>query len=1163
MGLKLTKEQASAVKARPTVLVSAAAGSGKTAVLVERVIRLIADTKNPIDIDKLLLVTFTNAAAAEMRTRIEKRLYEEGLKQPNNRHIIRQQILIESAKIQTIDSFCIDLVRKNFNFLGVSPDFKIIDPNSAKTILEETALEIIGEQLESGDTDFVLLADSLGGEHGVSTISDVLLSLYDNVRTMPFGEKWLEKSAEMYEANVEDTNWFKDSFSNAETVLKNCRGLIDNAIFEMSNDDIVFKACLDIFSQAGDEISLALKNASEQKWDQMVAFCKSFKIAAFGNKITKSENATLKTMLSEIRTNIIKTIEQLSKSFYDSLDSIKQVHIAGKSAISKLVEITIELIRRTALKMNEMNVLTFEAVENLTVSLLCEYNDGEIIRSELSRKICNDFQEVLVDEYQDTNTLQDRLLFAVSDDGKKLFMVGDVKQSIYGFRFANPENFLNYKNNMPAYDGDSNPSGKIVLDSNFRSRAEICDFVNFVFKLLFNKDISGMNYEIEDELKPRADFPESNDSAVELNMIECDGDDVKTEKEAIVIAEYILKNIGKEIVIDTKNNKMRSAKFSDFAILVRSLSEKSNVFVDVFSRYGIPVSVENSEFIKTAEIQLILSILKAIENPTNDVALLAMASSPIFGIDFDKIAAVRAKNKSGNLYSCFVAAADEGDEVLEGFLNQLKLFQRLSITMPLSEFIDEIYFRTSLIEIMSVAGESGRRRENLLQFKEIVFKFEQTSGFGLSGFIRHLERLAKNNSVKIPVHSEGCVRIMSIHASKGLQFPICIISSCSSQFNKKDLIKRLLVSEKYGLGLKIKSNKSDTTTIARQMIEVATRQKLIAEELRLLYVAMTRAVDKLVMFACDKNINKKLTNCAAKFDSGVFRNSRLDGFTVMNAGAYSDWIFSVAMLHKNGKALCDLIGIEHFPLDKTRSEITIGFCEPMGIESTESGPEVKKIEVEKALVDRLRTVADYEYKWSGLLNISAKTSVTEILERNSADFEPFTRKPECISEKGLSAAERGTATHRFLQFADYSAARKDINAELKRLVDFEFITQYEADAINIETAKKYFDCELCERIMQSSFVRKEQKFIYEIPALDGEPEDDSVLVQGCVDLIFEEADQLVIVDFKTTRFDSEEQFVEKYYKQLEIYGEAISKMYAKPVGKKYIYSLYLNKAICV
>lgn len=1177
MEFKPTKDQNNAISAAGTVLVSAAAGSGKTAVLVERVIRLLMDKKNPIDADKLLIVTFTNAAAAEMRQRLEKRLAAEIEKNPLNPRLLRQQLLISGASICTIDSFCIDLVRDHFYALNIEPDFKIADPSAVKPIREEVATALLDREYGAGDEIFYYLMEMLGADYGDGNLMTAILRIYEFSRSMPFPAVWLDKTLHMYEKSdkatrISEIAWADTILGYVKRELRSISDLIKATIFKIEHVDYINEKYLPSLADGLDKVNKLYVLACEKDWDGLYAAIDGFAMKSLAT-LRGFDDAGLINLVKSNKKSAQDRIKKLSKIIYTdektALDSLKEITPALKLLIRLVKEFGTELAK----EMSRRNMLGFDDVEHLALSLLVEEHEGDVIATAQAAEIKNRFAEVLVDEYQDTNHLQDTLFYALSDNGRRLFMVGDVKQSIYRFRRANPEIFLSRKNTYPLYDGIVNPS-KIILGSNFRSREGVCDYVNFFFSCLMSTEAGEMEYGEEDALIPQADYQDNEAADVDLHVITAQSDeDNREQTEAKHIASYIKEVIAAPPHLKDKDfpERRRAANYGDFTILLRSPSNKIVDYVSELEKQNIPVWADVGGFLETTEIMTILSLLQTIDNPARDIPLLSVMFSGIFGFTADEIAGIRinAKAASGekriSLYGAVIISADKGDQKCIRFLEKLRFFRSLAVTLPVDQLLEKLYDITAYTAVAGALSDGRRRRANLILLIEYARSLGGTDSGGLTGFLRMMEKLKQSNGLKSASAAEdgsNAVKIMSIHASKGLQFPICILAACSKGFNKEDKKENPLLHETGGMGFRVYNDKLHTrnTTIARNSVSIKIDEESLAEELRLCYVAMTRAEEKLVLIVSEKDTEKTLRRIAESIGDET-RTAKADPAFVLSANGYADWALMTGLLHPGGKALREMAGVNIIPA-KVKGHIEVRVIDEIPEGAPEDKHPVKAFTKGNArLMDEISKRFNYKYPFERLNTLSAKAGVSELSHRALDESYAFSARPAFLSKSGLTPAERGTAVHKFMQYADYGAAEKNAAAELTRLNEYEFLSDEEADAVDTRILQKFFSSAVYARMKNSQRVMREIRFLNEIPAVKLDPSlpktwEETVVVQGVADCVFVEENQLVILDFKTDRVSDSEKLKSMYSGQLRIYAEALSKNYDMPVKECLLYSFY-------
>ncbi len=1047
---KPTKSQSQAIDTKGSVLVTAAAGSGKTAVLVERVVKMICDEENPVSVDSLLIVTFTNAAAAEMRGRIERRLADELNKNPTDRHLKRQMLLLPSAKICTIDTFCINLVRDNFAEFELSPDFKIVTDNELYPIYDAAMTEILGDFYKNDFSRIVGLMDALscGGDDG--RLTEAVLKIFDFTCSMPFPVHWLEGCKKMYSD---------------------------------------------------------YRKTAQEVWIPAAGECE------------------------------------------DAEQRVEALSLLAPHAVT-LLEITQRFSARVNELMRERNMLTFYNTEQMALSLLCDINGDEITVSERAAELSDNFYEILVDEYQDTNDLQDTLFRVLSAGGKKLFAVGDVKQSIYGFRGANPENFVRKKDSYKSIDeACEDDAKKIVLSANFRSRKEICGFVNYLFSLTMSRQFGGVDYNDEEVLVPLGAFPESRSVSTEIHLLGTeDSEDDAAKAEAKHIAAYIKKCMSEEPFL-RDGDGLRRANYSDFAILMRSPGNKASLYVEELRNAGIPAYFEVGGFCSSREVNTMLSLLRVISNPTRDVPLISVMMSPVFGFTADEVANFRLFNRKGNFYSALLAAEKSGDGRAAEFLDAVRRFRRMSVTMSVDRLISCLYDETGLLDSVMAMSDGDRRKNNLLQLLQCAKDYDENGG-SLDGFADYIEKIG--DTVKSSSSGGDGVTIMSFHGSKGLQFSICIIAGCFRRFNKSDSTASLVLDRSLGMSFKALDLQNNTRSdnIARDAISKSVARRNLSEELRVLYVALTRAEERLCVILTGKNHAKKAAATAKLIEAGK------ETEIVSNAGTYYDWFMYALLCYKGAAALREQLGVklgDEYLLEPENCKIGMYIGSPdVCYDHSEAEGDDSSCDISEIL-----SRINYEYPYTELSKIAAKTSVSDIVHSGGSAHD-FTARPAFLSRSGLTPAQRGTATHKFMQFADYDNAKTDIDAELARLTVAEYITEAEASAVNKTELMTFFESQIFSRMQGCELIR-EMRFLTEMAM--SESCEEKTVVQGVIDCVLNEGDSVSVIDFKTDRVKSEEELIERYKKQLEIYSSACEKMFKKPVCDMLIYSFALGKVI--
>lgn len=1161
MAFNPTPEQQAAIDTKGNVLVSAAAGSGKTAVLVERVVKLLSDKENPVSADRLLIVTFTNAAAAEMRKRIEKRLDTECRANPSNIGLLKQRKLLSSAKICTIDSFCIDLVRENFERAGVSPDFKISEQNSLKAVNEGVLAALLNEYYEKGGEDFFELLDLVGAEYDDGNFADYILKMYDYSRQLAFQKEWFDSLSSAYNPDCfnGENEWYKYSVNKAIKTAEEMRRVnatILDALFENQKAYDTYAFC---FTAAAEEEMRLYDAAKSGDWDSIFDVLNDFNLPAIPRA-----NGELGRASKAARDYILKLAENLKKLFFDSAKGLKKQHADIYSKVLLLTEILNELDDRLFNKYLEQNTFTFHNIEHLALKLLCEKTLNGIVPAKGAEELLSCYDEVMVDEYQDTNDLQDMLFYVLSNRGKRLFAVGDVKQSIYGFRGAKPSNFLNKINSaVPVEKAAEEDPKKIILGCNFRSRKEICEYINYFFERLMTEKTGDIVYNEDEKLIPAARYPDPPKIPVSFEIIKNAGNSEESLRtEATHIADYIRRIMQSGECIRQDEDTLRNAKFSDFAILLRNTKTKAAIVAEELRKNGIPVNYTLEGYAETAEVSVFLALLKIIDNPESDVELLSVLLSPIFGFSAEDAANIRINRREGSLYSALVFSAENGDDRCGEVLKILEKYRILAATLTLPKLISRLLEDTDYLNTVWAREDGERRHGNLLMLISLAERYSADGRFGIGGFVNFVLKQSENGMKSAAALSGGdTVKIMSIHASKGLQFPVCIIAETAKSFNDNDSRNSALYSADYGIGFKYfdEAEQLKRTTVAREVILDDTRNNTREEELRLLYVAMTRAQDKLHFTAAVGKLGDKLKEY---FSELILSEGRADNmFGSMTS--YFDWLIKTSLIHPDGRGLR---GEEsNIICETTESRIDISISEAGTEEKTADINEALPV-TDRELAEKIRENISYAYPYEKLFEIEAKCSVSALANKAESEKYAFSARPSFMSEGGITATERGTATHKIIEFIDFDKT-EDIEAEIERLYEWQYISEREAKAVSRKKLRDFFDSPLFARIKASPLVKREMRFLTEVPVETIAPDlkdsfaDEKVIVQGAVDLCFEEKGEIIVVDFKTDRTDNPESLALAYGEQLSIYAAACEKIFEKRVKQKIIYSFALSKEI--
>lgn len=1185
MSRQWTKQQHNAIYATDgSVLVSAAAGSGKTAVLVERVIKMITREDCPLDVDRLLIVTFTRAAAAEMRERIALALDSLLDKDPYNAHLLRQKQLLYSANISTIDSFCSNIVREYFHCLDISRDFRIAD-TSELDILSAQALEIAFEKFYKADNgDFIRLIDAFASKNGDEKLRQTVLKIAEFLSTQPFPNQWLDNMLQNYtQMPVADTIWGKIIINNFLSAIEYAESLTQSSLERIKEDEKLESALSEKLSDDFAFLCTLKQKMNNCSWNETAAFIQSYAPGRLSTPRGYKDNP-IKLSVSSNRDEVKSTIKKLQSGFSWNESEIHQEIAELFDLVSTLFELVKSYMEEYAELKNKKNILSFADIESLAVKLLAAPDDENgYIKTTQAEEISNRFDAVMVDEFQDVNDIQDLIFKCVSKNEENLFVVGDVKQSIYGFRQAKPEIFINRKNQYNKFNSDEpNYPVTIILDKNFRSRREVCNAVNFIFKNLMTEDTAKMDYTEEEYLNVGAIYPPSADCSFEIALIEknsFDGYD-SDEIEAYYIADKIHKMIADGYQI-AESGIMRPATYGDFAVIMRSPGTKAMKYVNTLISCGIPAYSETKEsFFDALEIKIMLNLLRVIDNPTLDIPLLSVMCSPIYGFTPDELAILRADNRRTSLYFAVKQYAKINPKA-EQFIKELDSMREFSYICSVDELISHIYELTSFKAISLAVSGNELTVKNLNLLRDYARTYEANGYKALSDFISFIDKLVANGtSLSASVMGEGTdinsVRVLSIHASKGLEYPVCFIADTAHQFNKSDLKSDILIDSHAGLGIRKKSGLLKYGTFPHFAVGIELEENEIAEELRVLYVALTRAKEKLIVVSSQRDTDKYLNKLYSKLTLDRY----IMPYSVSGCSSISDWICLCALAHPSLNALKQqmipsALMLEHnddlldwnfniITSENFKFELFDVSARQFSSDSVDFAPD--NFDYAKLLQKNL----DFKYINSDILNLPQKVTASNIAhEQNNDYFEKILSKPSFIKDEASSSVERGTAHHKLLQFCDFKSAQNNIDDEIARLVSLNILTQDQADCIDKAAVSEFFKSNLMQRIINSPLVMREERFTAKLkPSLVFDEyrditTDKKVIIQGAVDLAFEEKGELVIVDYKTDRVGDIQKLKFLYSKQLMLYKEALEQSAEMTVKECILYSVHLNEYITI
>lgn len=1169
---KWTQSQLDAIRAKGgSILVSAAAGSGKTAVLVERVIQILTDKDNPCDADKLLVVTFTKAAAAEMRERISNKISDMLIYNPENKNLQRQQLILSHAHISTIHSFCNELIKDNFYKLNISPNFRIADENEMVVLKDEAIQSVLEEKYEESNKEFYNLVEIFSAGRDDKKLINTVLTLYNFIRSHPFPDIWLNEKLKLYDENIniKDTIFGKTLIEYALGAIEQCISLTQNSITLIEDDEKIKTAY-------GENLSFDMMSIVELKrliehesWNEISNYLKNLKLTTLKRLVGYADDP-IKLKVTQNRQEIKNIIKKLTQIFYSDENQCRDDIKKLKPIINELFN----LVRKFWTKLDEFktekSIVDFGDLEHLTLKLLVRPLGNGFEKTDIAKNLSEQFKYVMVDEYQDTNEAQDMIFRAISKNEDNLFVVGDVKQSIYRFRQAMPEIFLRRKESYKNFDrnNESYPA-KIILDKNFRSRKGVLGATNFVFSQIMSKSMGEMEYTNEEKLVNGAFYEPRNIPDMSLDILDISDDENNMNVcEARHIAKIISEMIGSSYKIKDKDT-YRPVTYGDFCILLRSANKHASEFVKELELCGIPAWSDTAgSFFGTVEVATVISMLRIIDNPIQDIPLISVLLSPIYGFTPDDLSEIRLCEKKVSLYFALKECADKGNVKCQNFLTDICNYRMLASTMPSDKLIQYFYDKSGYLSIIQSMKEGKLRLNNLRLLIEYARNYEAAGYRGLTGFIKFIDKLEEQKSDMSSANaiSEGAnvVKIMSIHRSKGLEFPICIVANCSRKFNKD--MGDILLHPELGPGLRIldKDNMRKYTTIQREAIRIDIDRGAMSEELRVLYVAMTRAKEHLIMITSLKNPQSTL----GKLVNQLTENNVISPYVIRSASSFSDWILLCALRHPDGKYLRDISGALPGIMIEDENRWNIDIVKP---ETNEADiQEVKSFDkevIDNELLEKINSRINYKYRYSELSRLPTKITVSDLISTDKSSKFNFAKKPLFSLKKSMDAAQVGTALHTFMQFVNLKNAKENVENEINRLLNEGFISKEQCDAIDKNQIKRFLESDLCNRILNSNNVIREFRFTINISAKDvikdinSEFSEEPVILQGAIDCAFEEDGKYIIVDYKTNKTKSSEFLTEQYSNQLKLYKKAFAKCTENVVSKTVLYSFYTGEEI--
>lgn len=1177
-----TDEQLEAINAVGSpIIVSAAAGSGKTAVLVERTIRLLCDEKLNIPADTLLAVTFTNDAAAQMSQKLSQEIDLRAESEPDNAWIQRQQSLLRLSEITTINSFCYNLVKDNLADTDFQSGVRILEENEADMLTDRALTEVLETEYAERPAETEELI-SLFCRENDSALRRMILQLYRFLRSLPFPRLWLKNAIDDLIKMKAAERIFETFDSQAKEILglikstsSRLRSLASALEYHSAAKKVLADNC-DIADAYADSASCCQREQVSEFISNIVWKPLTVRQTKLEKESSSELEAGIYESAKECYSHLKDLFSELSGIYKYTEEDIKSDSKKVAHYFERLAELCLKLDDRAYEMKVEKNALDFADTELISVSLLvgCDEN-GRVFRKPLAEEIVASkrYRVILIDEFQDVNNLQELIFKAISDTsnlseiGNNLFAVGDVKQAIYRFRQANPQIFMKTR-----AQGKSKESAvrELLLRKNFRSRKSVLDFCNYVFGALMSRRVGETDYTDEEALVLGSDF-ETDDPPTEIITVNDDGSEELSTVEFTAVARRIRALINEKAPV-RENGAFRPCRPSDFCVLTRTNVTGSELS-DIFAKEGLRVLTnDTSGYLRSREISLLLNLLAIISNPMQDVPLVSVMLSPILGFSDDDVATLRIFSREDKIYKIMLAVSDGGygaDAALkEKCAGAVRLLKRLSILasgLTLTKLIRKIYDLTDIFAMASAYEDGAQKCANLYLLLEYARSYEQASPDGVEGFLRYIEYISKSGGdfeQALTVTETGdAVSIKTVHRSKGLEYPFVFICQTRKRFNTSDLNGPLMLNAEVGAGLSFLdySTLTKRPTAFWENVRAKNRSELLSEELRLLYVAMTRAKERLFIVL---DMSDRSTKRAAELSYEIC-SGKIPPAAVQRALCTADWLFMALMRHPGFAALRSKLGPGICTDSGKLPEIKVAGMPPSPSESVESEEKSGVIDnsLAKKIAENFRLSPDER-----LTSNEAKLTVSEIVKDDALSFFPQVPSlDESLDE--FTAAQRGTITHRFMQFCDLNAASDDLEAEISRLCKINVFTPKEAEAVDRPSVRKFFQSEIYSRLRSSGRVLREQRFIVgfnDIKADLSVAEDyrgTDGMLQGVADCLFEEEDGYVLVDYKTDRVKSCAQLAERYSAQLELYKAAFDILLEKPVKSCFIYSFRLGDGI--
>lgn len=1205
MSMMWTEEQRQVIDLRNrNILVSAAAGSGKTAVLVERIKERVLDKKQPIDIDKMLVVTFTNAAAAQMKERVAKVLEQELLLHPADVRLQQQSALVQNAQITTIDSFCLYIIRNHFHEIDLEPDFRIADEGELKLLREDIADKIMEECYERQEEGYLRLIDSFGTARSDEPVREMILQLYNYAQSYPWPMRRLNEVLVPYHMDhVEELKQSECMKSAYFYVKKMFAGLLDKAeqylsVCQEADGPFMYEAACE------QDVEMLAHLAECDSYEACAKAAEGIAFAALGRTKNYDGSVEKQEYVKSARKQVKDTLAKLkdiyfTKSEEEMLAQMKRIRPLAEA----LVDVTRLFADGFAKRKREKNIVDFGDLEHFALKILVDEETEQPTATALELR--RNFEEIMIDEYQDSNYVQEQILKTISreeEGAPNLFMVGDVKQSIYRFRLARPELFMEKYDTYSAEDSDRQ---KIDLHKNFRSRAEVLDFTNDIFYQIMKRDLGGVDYNDEAALYYGAAFTGGEDFASELMIADEDRERMKEsgisrqELEAKMVAGRIRDLMKHGRVMDEDTKELRSVRYSDIVILLRSMGGWADTFANVLNANGIPAhTISKTGYFSTIEIQTVLHYLRILDNPKQDIPLAAVLKSPIVGMRDTELAKLRMIDEAIPFHACVKRAMEDpaedseaaaltepgtdseskqAKERLREFAVTYKKLRGQVSELPIHELLIMMLEETGYGSYAASMPAGRQRMANLNMLIEKAIDYEKTSYRGLFHFIRYIDELQKYDvdfgEADMIGENDNAVNIMSIHKSKGLEFPICFVSGMGKAFNKQDVKSRMILHPSLGIGMDEMDEKRrlKIPSFYKRLIAQQTELENLGEELRVLYVALTRAKEKLIVTGTRMHAAEDLEQMEWEYDD----RKPLSFLARSDAKTYLDLILPAVTGYKD-KYRVRVVSVDSLVEKEAKRQIE----ESLSLDERVQSADCVEEDAYRGLDEKL----SYVYPHQTAVDLLTKYSVSELKHRAMREkeaAEELDTTPVFMQEvvtpyvpgfmegrvEENRGALRGTAVHRLLECYDFTEIPENpkdlpgnIEKQLTDLIRAGKVSEDMKALIRIAAIAEFLNSGLAKRMKQAAL---RGNLFREKPFVMGRKEEEMILIQGIMDVFWLEEDGIVLLDYKTDRVDSEQQLRNMYAEQLELYADALHRIFKLPVKERYLYSFRLHKAVQV